>query len=79
MALMVVLETLGPTERAVFVLREVFGFEFAEIAAAVDKSPAAVRQIAHRAREHVEARRPRVAVSATEARAALETLRVALE
>jgi RNA polymerase sigma-70 factor (ECF subfamily) len=79
MALMVVLETLGPTERAVFVLREIFGFEFDEIAAAVDKSSAAVRQIAHRARAHVEARRPRVAVSAAEARAALETFRVAVE
>lgn len=78
MALMVVLETLGPTERAVFVLREVFGFEFDEIARAVDKSPAAVRQIAHRARAHVEARRPRVAVSAAEARAALDTFRVAV-
>ena len=79
MALLVVLETLGPTERAVFVLREVFGFEFDEIATAVDKSPAAVRQIAPRARAHGEARRPRVAVSAAEARAALETFRVAVE
>jgi RNA polymerase sigma-70 factor (ECF subfamily) len=78
MALMVVLETLGPTERAVFVLREVFGFEFDEIAQAVDKSPAAVRQIAHRARAHVEARRPRVTVSAEEARAALDTFRLAV-
>ena len=78
MALMVVLETLGPTERAVFVLREVFGFEFDEIARAVDKSPAAVRQIAHRARAHVEARRPRVTVSAAEVRAALDTFRVAV-
>jgi RNA polymerase sigma-70 factor (TIGR02957 family) len=58
MAMLVVLESLSPTERAVFVLREVFGFEHAEIAEAVDKSPAAVRQIAHRAREHVQARRP---------------------
>jgi RNA polymerase sigma-70 factor (TIGR02957 family) len=58
MAMLVVLETLTPTERAVFVLREVFGFEHAEIAEAVDKSPAAVRQIAHRARGHVQARRP---------------------
>ena len=58
MAMLVVLESLSPTERAVFVLREVFGFEHGEIAEAVDKSPAAVRQIAHRAREHVQARRP---------------------
>ncbi|ANF32718.1 RNA polymerase subunit sigma-24 [Leifsonia xyli] len=78
MALMVVLETLGPTERAVFVLHEVFGFEFDEIARAVDKSPAAVRQIAHRARAHVEARRPRVTVSPGEMRAALDTFRIAV-
>ncbi|MGO4533281.1 RNA polymerase sigma-70 factor [Leifsonia sp. 2MCAF36] len=79
MALMVVLETLGPTERAVFVLREIFGFEFDEIAATLEKTPAAVRQIAHRARQHVDARRPRVAVSAAEARAALEGFRIAVE
>ena len=59
MAMMVVLETLGPDERAVFVLREVFGFDHDEIAAAIGKSTAAVRQIAHRAREHVHARRRR--------------------
>ena len=64
MALMLVLETLSPTERAVFVLREVFGFSYGEVAAAVDKSPTAVRQIAHRARQHVDARRPREMVSA---------------
>jgi len=79
MALMVVLETLGPTERAVFVLHDVFGFEFAEIATTLDKTPAAVRQIAHRARAHVEARRPRVSVSAEEARAVLDAFRLAVE
>ncbi|MGW1655727.1 RNA polymerase sigma-70 factor [Streptomyces atratus] len=79
MALMLVLETLSPTERAVFVLREVFDIGYDEIAAAVDKSPAAVRQIAHRARRHVDARRPRAAVSASETRAALESFRRALE
>ena len=63
MALMLVLETLSPTERAVFVLREVFDVGYDEIAAAVGKSPAAVRQIAHRARRHVDARRPRQVVS----------------
>ncbi len=63
MALMLVLETLSPTERAVFVLREAFDVSYDEIAAAVDKSPAAVRQIAHRARQHVDARRPREVVS----------------
>jgi RNA polymerase sigma-70 factor (ECF subfamily) len=59
MAMLVVLETLGPDERAVFVLREVFGFEYPEIAEAVGRTPAAVRQMAHRAREHVQARRRR--------------------
>jgi RNA polymerase sigma-70 factor, ECF subfamily len=59
MAMMVVLETLGPDERAVFVLREVFAFDYDEIASAVGKSVSAVRQIAHRAREHVQSRRKR--------------------
>jgi RNA polymerase sigma-70 factor (ECF subfamily) len=59
LALLVVLETLGPVERAVFVLREVFGLPYAEIAQALERSEAAVRQVAHRAREHVQARRPR--------------------
>jgi RNA polymerase sigma-70 factor (ECF subfamily) len=59
LAMMVVLETLSPLERAVFVLNEVFAFSHAEIAVALDRSEAAVRQAAHRAREHVQARRPR--------------------
>ncbi|MGE0221083.1 RNA polymerase sigma-70 factor [Mycolicibacterium sp.] len=59
MAMLVVLETLSPDERAVFVLREVFGFGHDEIASILEKSPAAVRQMAHRAREHVQARRKR--------------------
>jgi RNA polymerase sigma-70 factor, ECF subfamily len=59
MAMLVLLETLTPDERAVFVLREVFGFDYDEIAGAVGKSVAAVRQVAHRAREHVHARRKR--------------------
>ncbi|GIH60386.1 RNA polymerase sigma factor SigJ [Microbispora siamensis] len=59
MAMLVLLETLTPDERAVFVLREVFGFEYHDIAAAVGKSVATVRQVAHRAREHVRARRKR--------------------
>jgi len=58
-AMLVVLESLTPEERAVFVLREVFGFGHAEIAAALGRSAPAVRQLAHRAREHVQARRPR--------------------
>jgi len=65
-AMLTVLETLGPAERAVFVLREVFETPYDEIAEAVGKSPAAVRQIAHRARDHVAARRPRMPVSMTE-------------
>nr|WP_203416140.1 sigma factor-like helix-turn-helix DNA-binding protein [Jiangella ureilytica] len=59
MAMLVVLETLTPVERAVFVLREVFGFPYDEIATSLDRSEASVRQVAHRARDHVRARRPR--------------------
>jgi RNA polymerase sigma-70 factor, ECF subfamily len=59
LAMLVVLETLTPAERAVFVLREVFGMGHDEVAAALDRTPASVRQLAHRAREHVQARRPR--------------------
>jgi RNA polymerase sigma-70 factor, ECF subfamily len=59
MAMLVLLETLSPDERAVFVLREVFGFDYAEIADAVGKPAPTVRQVAHRAREHVRARRKR--------------------
>ncbi|MFB4269837.1 RNA polymerase sigma-70 factor [Nonomuraea sp. GTA35] len=79
MALMLVLETLSPTERAVFVLREVFDVGYDEIAAAVGKSPAAVRQIAHRARRHVDARRPREVVPPGVARAALASFQRAFE
>jgi RNA polymerase sigma-70 factor (TIGR02957 family) len=71
-AMLTVLETLGHTERAVFVLREVFETPYDEIAEAVGKTPAAVRQIAHRAREHVAARRPRVQVSRAEQEAVME-------
>ncbi len=71
-AMLTVLETLGPTERAVFVLREVFETTYDEIAEAVGKTPAAVRQIAHRARAHVVARRPRVQVSRAEQEAVVE-------
>ena len=77
-AMLLVLETLGPTERAVFVLREVFDLPFGEIAAAVDKSPAAVRQIAHRARHHVDARRPRVMVDSTQRRVVTERFMAAV-
>ncbi|MFE5488895.1 RNA polymerase sigma-70 factor [Streptomyces virginiae] len=79
MAMMLVLESLAPTERAVFVLREVFEVGYDEIAQAVGKSPEAVRQIAHRARKHVGARRPRTTASPGEARTALESFRRAIE
>jgi RNA polymerase sigma-70 factor (TIGR02957 family) len=79
MAMLLVMETLTPTERAVFLLREVFALEYEEIAEAVDKSPAAVRQIAHRARSHVAARRPRGVVSADETRDALGAFQRAIE
>src|SRR5438876_768103 len=59
MAMLVILETLTPLERAVFVLHEVFGYAHTEIADVLDRRPAAVRQLAHRARAHVLARRPR--------------------
>ncbi|MEU3542316.1 RNA polymerase sigma-70 factor [Streptomyces paromomycinus] len=78
-AMLLVLETLTPTERAVFVLREVFDLGYDEIAASVDKSPDAVRQIAHRARAHVAARRPRGTVSPAETRDALDAFRRAVE
>ncbi len=71
-AMLVVLESLTPEERAVFVLREVFGFEHAEIGAALGRSSPAVRQLAHRAREHVQARRPRFDVDWHQQRAVTE-------
>src|SRR5580658_3170082 len=79
MAMLLVLETLTPPERAVFVLREVFDVDYDEIAEAVGKSPAAARQIAHRARAHVAARRPRGVVSPAETRAALQAFQRAAE
>ncbi|MBZ9638292.1 RNA polymerase sigma-70 factor [Streptomyces sp. PSKA30] len=79
MAMLLVLETLTPIERAVFVLREVFDLAYDEIAEAVDKSPAAVRQIAHRARAHVAARRPRGVASTAETRRTVEAFQRAVE
>lgn len=79
MAMLTVLETLGPTERAVFVLREVFDTPYDEIAAAVGKTSAAVRQIATRARNHVAARRPRVDVDRGEQRAVVESFLAAVQ
>ena len=77
-AMLTVLETLGPTERAVFVLREVFEMPYDEIAAAIGKSAATVRQTARRAREHVAARRPRMRVSRSEQQAVTERFLAAL-
>ena len=77
-AMLTVLETLAPTERAVFVLREVFETPYGEIAEAIGKPAATVRQIARRAREHVAARRPRVQVSRSEQRAVIERFLAAL-
>jgi RNA polymerase sigma-70 factor (TIGR02957 family) len=77
-AMLTVLETLGPAERAVFVLREVFDVPYEEIADAVGKTPAAVRQIAHRAKDHVAARRPRVRVVPAEHEEVVERLVAAL-
>ena len=77
-AMLTVLETLGPAERAVFVLHEVFETPYDEIAEAVGKTPAAVRQIAHRAREHVAARRPRMQVDRAQQEATLEKFMAAV-
>ncbi len=78
-AMLTVLETLAPAERAVFVLREVFDLPYADIASAIDKTPAAVRQIAHRAREHVAARRPRMRVDRTERERVVDRFTLALQ
>jgi RNA polymerase sigma-70 factor (ECF subfamily) len=72
LAMLVVLETLTPLERAVFVLREVFGFPHGEIAKALGRSEASVRQLGHRAREHVQARRPRFETGMEERRRVTE-------
>jgi RNA polymerase sigma-70 factor (TIGR02957 family) len=71
-AMLTVLETLTPIERAVFVLREVFDVPYEEIAEAVGKSAAAVRQIVSRARSHVAARRPRMRVDRSEQQEVVE-------
>ncbi|WP_062214508.1 RNA polymerase sigma factor SigJ [Streptomyces sp. NBRC 109706] len=71
-AMLVVLETLSPLERAVFVLREAFGYEYTEIADMLDRTNDAVRQLAHRARKRVRGRRPRYASDSDDVRAATE-------
>ncbi|MGC9379427.1 RNA polymerase sigma-70 factor [Streptomyces sp. MH13] len=67
-AVLVVLESLSPLERAVFVLREAFGYPYAEIAAMLERGEAAVRQLAGRARKHVDERRPRYDVDPAQRR-----------
>ncbi|MFG2503235.1 RNA polymerase sigma-70 factor [Streptomyces sp. NPDC048441] len=79
MAMLLVLETLSPSERAVFVLREVFGLDYDDIAEAVGRTPSAARQLAYRARAHVAARRPRGDVSPAQTRAALQAFQRAVE
>jgi RNA polymerase sigma-70 factor (TIGR02957 family) len=74
-AMLVVLESLTPTERAVFVLREAFGYSYAEVADLLDRSEPSVRQIAHRARSHVQARRPRFDADDAEHREITEKFR----
>ena len=78
-AMLIVLETLGPTERAVFVLNEVFDVSHHEIAEILGKTSAAVRQIARRARDHVAARHPRKRVSRSEQEAVVERFVSALQ
>ncbi|MEU6914602.1 RNA polymerase sigma-70 factor [Streptomyces olindensis] len=68
LAVLVVLESLSPLERAVFVLREAFGFPYGDIAAMLDRGEPAVRQLAGRARKHVEERRPRYEVDPAQRR-----------
>ncbi|MGW6906163.1 RNA polymerase sigma-70 factor [Streptomyces sp. NPDC054940] len=68
LAVLVVLESLSPLERAVFVLREAFGYPYADIAAMLDRGEAAVRQLAGRARKHVDERRPRYDVDPVQRR-----------
>lgn len=78
-AMLVVLETLSPAERTVFVLREIFDLPVAEVAQVVERSEAAVRQLAHRAREHVRARQPRYETDHDRHRAVTAAFRTACE
>jgi RNA polymerase sigma-70 factor (ECF subfamily) len=72
LAMLVVLESLSPLERAVFILKEVFGFAYADIAGMLDRTEASVRQVGHRARSSVQARRPRYEAPAELRRRATE-------
>ncbi|MDX3634785.1 RNA polymerase sigma-70 factor [Streptomyces europaeiscabiei] len=77
LAVLVVMESLSPLERAVFVLREAFGYPYAEIASMIDRAEPAVRQLAGRARRHVDERRPRYEVDPVERRELTERFLVA--
>jgi RNA polymerase sigma-70 factor, ECF subfamily len=79
MALLVVLESLSPAERSAFLLHDVFGYSFAEVAEIVGRTPAATRQLATRARQAVEARRPRYPARADEQRAVVAAFLTATE
>ncbi|MFF9036285.1 RNA polymerase sigma-70 factor [Streptomyces sp. NPDC014892] len=79
LAVLVVMESLSPLERAVFVLREAFGYPYAEIAAMIDRAEPAVRQLAGRARRHVDERRPRYEVDPVERRELTEKFLAAAE
>jgi RNA polymerase sigma-70 factor (ECF subfamily) len=79
LAMMVVLESLSPLERAAFILREVFAEDFDDIAATLDRTPAAVRQLVHRAREHVAARSPRNSVDPATHRKVAERVLAAMQ
>lgn len=79
LALLVVLESLSPAERSAFLLHDVFGYSFAEVASVVDRTPQATRQLASRARHAVEARRPRYPVTCDEQRQVVEAFLAATE
>ncbi|MDQ2679163.1 MAG: RNA polymerase sigma factor SigJ [Actinomycetota bacterium] len=76
-AMLVVLEALGPDERAAFLLHDTFGYGYDELAAVLDRSPAACRKLVSRARQHIAARRPRVTTDSDEHRRVLERFVVA--
>jgi RNA polymerase sigma-70 factor (ECF subfamily) len=78
LAFMLLLETLSPEERATFLLREVFEYEYQEIADVLDTTPANCRQLFHRAKERLRERRPRVSEASEEKRQLVERFVAAL-
>ena len=79
MALLIVLESLSPAERSAFLLHDIFGYSFPEVARIVDRTPQATRQLATRARNAVEAHRPRYPATADEQRKVVEAFLAATE